>query len=147
MSRFIFDLESDGLLDKATKIHCICLKDLDSGAVYQCNSQQDGRGIQEALCLLHNADVIIGHNIVGFDIPVLQKLYPTWHPKGKVLDTLILTRLIWPDLREKDFGMINERPDFPKNLIGSHSLKAWGYRIGSLKGDFKENNDFEHWSQ
>ncbi len=147
MTTLIFDLESDGLLDKTRKVHCICITDIETGTKYQFNSQPEGRGIQEALCLLHNASTIIGHNIVGFDIPVLQKLYPSWYPKGKVLDTLLLTRLIWPDLREKDFGLINDRPEFPKNLIGSHSLKAWGYRIGMLKGDFKENNDFEHWSQ
>lgn len=147
MSTLIFDLESDGLLDQTTEIHCICIKDVEREVVYQCNSQPDGRGIQEALSLLQNADTIIGHNIMGFDIPVLRKLYPNWYPKGKVLDTLLLTRLIWPDLREKDFGMRAKRPDFPKNLVGSHGLKAWGHRIGLLKGDFKENNDFSEWSQ
>jgi DNA polymerase I-like protein with 3'-5' exonuclease and polymerase domains len=147
MRTLIFDLESDGLLDKTTQIHCICIADLMAGRMYEFNDQPEGRGIQEGLAMLQNADTIVGHNIVGFDIPVIRKLFPSWYPKGVVRDTILLTRLIWPDLKERDFGRLNSAPDFPKNLIGSHSLKAWGYRIGLLKGDFKENNNFDEWSQ
>ncbi len=146
MRTLIFDLESDGLLDATTQIHCICIADLMAGRIYEFNSQPDGRGIEEALTMLQNADTIVGHNIVGFDIPVIKKLNPSWMPRGKVRDTILMTRLIWSDLRDKDFGRINTAPDFPKNLIGSHSLKAWGHRIGMLKGDFKESNDFSEWS-
>jgi hypothetical protein len=88
----------------------------------------------------------VGHNILGFDIPVIDKLYGRV-PNCEIVDTIVCTRLMWPDLKEVDFGRINSHPNFPKNLIGSHSLKAWGHRIGMLKGDFKEaDGDFSVWS-
>jgi DNA polymerase-1 len=75
--------------------------------------------------------MIIGHNIIKYDIPVLKKL-GTFNPKGEVCDTLVCTRLIWADVKQADFT----RTDFPRKLIGSHSLAAWGHRLGNYKGDY-----------
>ena len=49
---------------------------------------------------LQDADRIIGHNIIGYDIPVILKLYP-WFGKP-VVDTLLLSRLYHPDMINLD---------------------------------------------
>lgn len=87
------------------------------------------------------ATLLIGHNIMSFDLPALQKLIGFWRTKP-FYDTLILSRLKHPDLRNDDFGALNG--GFPKDLVGSHSLRAWGHRLGMHKGnspDFTEFND------
>lgn len=144
MKNIVFDLESDHLIEKATKIHCLVLTDIDSGETKRFNHQPNGNPVASGVRLLEQADLVMGHNIIGFDIPVLKKLYSGFSPKGKVIDTLVMTRLVFPDLKEQDFGKLNS--GFPKELIGSHSLKAWGIRIGLHKGDFKETSSFEVWS-
>lgn len=146
-SIYIFDLESDHLIPDMTAIHCIAIKDPVRGTSYRFSSQQ--KNIEQGIELLKNASLIIGHNIIDFDIPAIQKLYPSFEPSGKVFDTIVCSRLIWADMKEKDFARVISDPSFPKKLIGSHSLKAWGYRVGVLKGDYKESEkaDFSKWSQ
>lgn len=86
----------------------------------------------------------IGHNIIGFDEPALLKLYPDWFPEGKVRDTLILTRLMWADIKDSDFD--NQRKGlFPAKYIGKHSLAAWGHRLGDYKDDY--SGGWEAWSE
>jgi DNA polymerase I-like protein with 3'-5' exonuclease and polymerase domains len=149
MKTLIFDIESDGLLDKTKTIHCLVIHELETGETVRYNHQPSGRPVQEGVDRLLNCtrdECIVGHNILGFDIPVIDKLYGRV-PNCEIIDTIVCTRLMWPDLKEVDFGRINSHPNFPKNLIGSHSLKAWGHRIGMLKGDFKEaDGDFSVWS-
>jgi hypothetical protein len=86
--------------------------------------------------MLMEADAIGGHNIIGFDIPAIQKVYPWFKPKGLIRDTLIMSRLIYTDLTERDFEYVKKNPLFGKRLIGSHSLEAWGIRLGEWKGDY-----------
>jgi DNA polymerase I-like protein with 3'-5' exonuclease and polymerase domains len=123
--KYIFDIETDGLFDVCTKIHCLVLKDVDNNKILSLS-------VDEALDKLSKADVIIGHNIIKFDIPVIKKLYPNFKTKAKIFDTLVATRLLFPDVKEKDF----QRKDFPRDCIGRHSLKAWGNRIGNYKAEF-----------
>lgn len=145
MLRVGFDLESDGLLDKLTKLHCIGLKDLDNpeSKVLMYDTQE---GIEEALRTLMNADEILGHNIIAFDIPAIQKVYKWFSPKGKVTDTLVLSRLIFADLKNDDLVSVALPEDFKKFMYGSHSLKAWGMRLGNYKGDF-DGGDWQTWTQ
>ena len=91
------------------------------------------------------ASHIIGHNIVGFDLPIIKSIYPFFNPTGVVIDTLILSRLYHPNLL--DIDKKNEWKNMPTKLYGSHSLKAYGYRLGVYKGDFGETTDWEEWSQ
>jgi DNA polymerase I-like protein with 3'-5' exonuclease and polymerase domains len=86
-----------------------------------------GESIERGLLELQKADRIVGHNVIDFDIPALKKLYSFSPPLIKVLDTLVVSRCVFPDLRNDDFG----RNGFDKALVGSHSLKAWGHRMGS----------------
>ena len=140
----VFDIETDGLLDGLTKVHCLVVYDPARGVPYRFNNQgTDGAGsIEEGLTLLDSAAKIIGHSIVKFDIPALQKVYPGWEPKAKLVDTLVLSRLIWTDLRDADF----RRKQVPPRLTGSHGLEAWGYRLDIHKGDFGKTTDWREWS-
>lgn len=149
MSTLIFDIESDGLVPDTTKIHCLVIHELETGVTERYNHQPNGKPVEEGIKRLIQAGpttTIVGHNILGFDIQVIEKLYGRV-PTCDILDTLVCTRLIWPDLKDTDFNLALKKPEFPKNMIGSHSLKAWGHRIGMMKGDFKETDgDFSVWS-
>lgn len=134
-SRFAFDLESNGLLDTINRIHCLVLRDLDSGRV-QTFDIRDRDALCRGLRYLQEADEIVGHNIIGYDVPAIQIVHPWFKPKGKVTDTLVLSRLIHADLMGEDVAAQRSVEDFPKRLWGSHSLKAWGLRIGNFKDDY-----------
>ncbi len=122
--KYCFDIETDGFLQDCTKVHCIVLKNIDTGEVLKPTND-------EAIKLLQEADLITGHNIIKFDIPVLEKLFG-FKTKAQIFDTIVATRLLFPDIRDSDF----KRNDFPANCIGRHSLKAWGYRVGNYKEAF-----------
>ena len=128
MSRYCFDIETDNLLEECTKVHCIVLKDIDTEKVLTLS-------VDEAIDKLTNAKLIIGHNIIKFDIPVLEKLY-NFKTKAEVFDTLVATRLIWSDLMESDMKRVHTK-DFPRKLVNKHSLKAWGVRLGNYKQEFE----------
>ncbi len=119
--RYIFDIETNGFLNVCDTVHCIVLKNIDTGEILTPSNQ-------EAVKLLENAELLIGHNIIKFDIPVLEKLLSVTF-RCKIFDTLVGTRLLFSDIKEKDFSI----KDFPKDCIGRHSLKAWGNRIGEYK--------------
>ncbi len=144
MSKIIFDLESDGLIEETTKIHCICTYDLITGEARTWSSQKEG-DIEAGVRYLMEGTELIGHNILGFDLIVLKKLYPFFKSPANSIDTLILSRLVYPDMKERDFQRL--KTDFPKQLIGRHSLESWGHRLGCKKGDYKKNNDFSTWSR
>jgi DNA polymerase I-like protein with 3'-5' exonuclease and polymerase domains len=144
MSKIIFDLESDGLIEETTKIHCICTYDLITGEARTWSSQKEG-DIEAGVRYLMEGTELIGHNILGFDLIVLKKLYPFFKSPANSTDTLILSRLVYPDMKERDFQRL--KTDFPKQLIGRHSLESWGHRLGCKKGDYKKNNDFSTWSR
>ena len=134
----VFDLESNGLYDSVTELFCIVLHDLNGNKTHRYGPD----AIDDALNHLASADVLIGHNIIFYDLPVLEKLFQ-FQFNGRVIDTLICTRLIWPkeilfDLDEHNYNSV------PTKLRGSASLKAWGYRLSDHKIDFK---DFSCFSQ
>ena len=133
----ILDIETDGLLDECTKIHCIVLRST-TGEV-QSFVKPDTVTIAH---ILSSHPQLIGHNIQGFDLPVIKKLHGLQY-LGEVLDTLVASRLLWPDLRETDFN----RKGFPPALIGRHSLEAWGYRLDHHKGEFGKTTDWKEFTQ
>jgi DNA polymerase I len=132
----IFDIETDGLLDEVTKVHCLVIKDTETGEVETYVGEHLGQ-VKKGLYRLMSGEVISGHNVIKFDIPALQKLYP-WFTvdKSKVFDTLVATRLIWANVKETD-NVLLKKGTLPGKLFGSHSLEAWGYRLGNYKGDYK----------
>lgn len=138
-SRLVFDLEGDNLLDQITRIHCLVIHDVGTGLSLRFNDQlSQAPAIEAGLKLLQKADEIIGHNILSFDLPAIEKLYPWFKPKGKVTDTLVCARVLYPD--RFDLSLRDGRLDLPPELRGNHSLKAWGYRLRELKGDFGQHH-------
>lgn len=138
----LFDLETNGLLPDVSTIHCMVTYDTETKEFKQYNPDQ----IEEGLESLKNRQ-IGGHNILGYDLPVIQHLYPDFTYKLEdVYDTLIVSRLVHPDIKDKDFKLYRQGK-IPAKMIGSHSLKAWGYRLDFYKGDFHENADWSVYSQ
>ena len=132
----VFDLESDGLYDKVTKIHCIVIHDITANQTFSYGPDR----ITDALAHLATADVLIGHNLIFYDCPVLQKLH-SFDCKARIIDTLICTRLIWP--KEKLYDLdLEQYPKVPPNLRGSASLKTWGWRLADHKIDFKDFSEY-----
>lgn len=117
MKSFVFDIETDGL--DPTQIYCMSVFDTEEQA--QFNFKPDT--ISEGLKLLDNADKLIGHNIIGFDIPVIKKLCNIDLSNKKLIDTLVLSRLFNP-------------------VRGAHSLEAWGYKLECHKMDFNEYDKY-----
>jgi hypothetical protein len=114
------------------RIHCLVLRSPDTDEVKEFRPDNIAEGVQ----LLVQAEEIIGHNILDFDIPAIQLVYPDFVPSGKVTDTLVMSRLIKHELFNEDAERGFSQADFPKRLWGSHSLKAWGLRLSDLKDDY-----------
>ena len=126
----IIDLETDGLLPTVTKIHCIGMSVVDAEAGQVFANQEPYDCFEDALEIMSAARSITGHNIIGYDFPVLKKILG-WTPSKhtEIVDTLVLSRLCHTNLYEVD---VKEKGIEPK-LYGSHSLKAWGERLGVHK--------------
>ena len=114
MRRLVFDIETDDL--KATKVWCIVAQDLDSSELFRFAPHQ----LESGLELLQASDRLIGHNIIGFDIPIIENLLGVDLSTKKLVDTLVLSRLLNP-VRE-----------------GGHSLEMWGYRLNYTKTEFDD---------
>jgi DNA polymerase I-like protein with 3'-5' exonuclease and polymerase domains len=146
MGKLIIDLESNGFLAEATKVHCIAYKEPGGDVVKSVGGHTD-EGIRNFLSHLEDADEVIGHNIIEFDFPVLKKVYPNFKPRGKKFDTLLDVQWMFTDMRDLDFQLQRKNHDFPSELIGKHSLEAWGVRLGHLKGTFGKTTDWALWSK
>lgn len=86
----IFDCETDGLYFEATKLHCLAIYDTNTDTVHLFDPAT--RPIEEGLRMLMAAPKIAGHNIIGFDLPVIKKLYPWFEFRGEAIDTLVSYR-------------------------------------------------------
>ena len=134
--RFIFDCETNGLLDELNCIHSLVLKNIDTGEKHSFSPGSIEQGVK----MLMAADLIVGHNVIDFDVPAITKVYPWFSiAEDKVRDTLVLSYLLWPNLSDLDKSKKKQawpsRPQEAK-LTGSHSLKAWGHRLGFHKIDY-----------
>ena len=78
---------------------------------------KEASGLQK---YLDSCDLIIMHNGICFDAPVLRKNWNITMKQSQMYDTLVLSRLLSPSLE------------------GGHSLAAWGGRLGFPKGDFND---------
>ena len=136
-TQLIFDLESTGLLRRGSRIHCIVMRDAIDSSTSVFDHQPE-RDLLQGVKQLETADVLIGHNIINYDIPLLKEQYSDFNPSGQVLDTLVLSRLFYPHIADRDF---ERRPaGMPQRLYGRHSLEAWGYRLKCFKGDFGKHD-------
>lgn len=173
-----FDIETNKINDWATlsDLHtCHCLSIYDPMLPKMLTFH--GESIERGLLMLSQAERLVGHNIIDFDIPALKKLYGFSPPLVNVVDTLVLSRCVFPDVKTTDIiertrlsqkpkweatelakkqGLNNEEAKkfiddyvyeavvkkFNKDILGSHSLKAWGHRMGSAtKLTYAEDDD------
>ena len=141
----VFDLESNGLLNDVTKIHCLVIYEQETDQTLVYNDEGNAEPITRGVQRLEDADVIVGHNVIGYDLPCLRKIYPWFTPTSMVVDTLLLSRLYHTDMLKVD----QERSwiQMPLQLYGRHSLESYGYRLGEYKGSFGKNTDWQEWSQ
>ena len=77
--RLLFDIEADGLLLTISKIHCIVIYNIDTNKTTQYGPELIGEAIQ----YLKQADVLIGHNLIGYDLPALWKIKGLPFLKGR----------------------------------------------------------------
>lgn len=158
--RLLFDIETDNLLPKVSKLHMISCVDIDSGKKYSffepsrknmsngISSPHYAGNIKDGLELLTHADTLLGHNIIGYDIPALHKL-TGFHYDKEIIDTLVLSYMMFPEIKNMDFARAEQKQregkeHIPIKFYGRHSLEAWGHRLGEYKGDF---SDYENFTQ
>ena len=162
--RVAFDIETNGLLDTVSTLHCLVVRDLDTGEIlHSVRAAADPEGLQAALECLRTADLVVGHNVINYDLAALRKLGLLDRVNGVVRDTLLIARILFPDVKKQlDFdeyarilrkrGGDKRDPDLLKfaRIMGQHGLKAWGVRLGIHKGDYgaAEGDDtWAEWSQ
>ena len=154
----VIDTETNGLLRNATRIHCVALYWLEEDRTEVFNDEPyaenpkdlpmaggSGYSITTAISWLTMAERVVGHNIIGFDLPLIKRLYPFFEYPPVIIDTLLLSRLYHPNLLDIDKN--RNWDGMPLQLYGSHSLEAYGYRLGERKGDYGKTTDWSKWSQ
>lgn len=137
--RLLFDVETDGLLENVSKVHCIVAADLDTNQEYVYGPGEVAQGIE----LLQSASLLAGHNIASYDFPALAKLRLMQRPKFLgFIDTIAWSRASHPTLKDEDFVRCSRDPRFPKQMIGRHSIEAWAWRLGE-----ERKVQHEDWTQ
>jgi DNA polymerase I-like protein with 3'-5' exonuclease and polymerase domains len=109
--RIILDIETNLAHDK---IWCVVTRNIDTDEWFTFKTTE------LLQTYINNAAEIVAHNGIGFDFPVLKRVWGITVKKSQVVDTLVLSRLYNPSLEE------------------GHSLAAWGQRLGFAKGDFTD---------
>ena len=139
----IFDLETNGFLEELTKIHCNVIYNIDKHT-YEIHDSEQG-SIIDSIRKLREAKCIIGHNIIGFDVPAIKKVFPKWEPTGKLIDTYVWAACAFPNIKDIDYGLFN-KGILPGSLIGKHTLESYGYRLGVYKGKFGKTTNWQTWT-
>jgi DNA polymerase I-like protein with 3'-5' exonuclease and polymerase domains len=109
--KIVLDIETNS---KHDKIWLVVTRDINTGEV---KSWKEASGLQK---YLDNCDLIIMHNGICFDAPVLRETWKISIMPSQVCDTLVLSRLLSPSLE------------------GGHSLDAWATRVGSFKAPYQK---------
>ena len=121
--KLVYDIETDGL--EATTIWCIVAYNMDSGVTYKFADTGTYHGsVRDGVRFLCNADLLIGHNILGFDNRIVDALYGTKLLDKRCHDTLIMSQV----LRYK--------------RTHTHGLKAWGEKLGNYKISYDDWSGF-----
>lgn len=149
--RVTFDIEANGYLEDADRIHCLVAKDLDRGRLY---SFYDDPTIEPYSGNVYSKDMlprffdkvtmVIGHNLIKYDLPLLNKLYGI-EQSFIIADTLIWSKTLYPDRPcAPSQPTVLWNPVTKKNeKIGPHSLAAWGYRLDHPKVEYFDWETFD----
>jgi len=119
--RLIFDIEADGLLYAMQDIWCICMADPETREVWAFKPED----ISHAIERLKQARTLIGHNIIGYDLPAIWKVTGEWAGGVPlVVDTLVISRALYPE------------------RYGGHGLASWGELLGFPKIEYDDWTKF-----
>ena len=120
--KILFDIETNGFYEDVNTIWIAVCKNIDTNEVITFSDyDKDSKPLNEFTKFLDKAEILIGHNIISYDLPVIFKLLK-WEPKHsvKLIDTMIVSQLN------------NYRRE------GKHSLSNFGVLLKDAKGEFKE---------
>ena len=112
----VIDIETDGLIENVTKIHCLSYARYVKGEIVEEGTITNYEGMRD---FLFRSKTIVGHNIVKYDIPVLKKLLNINFNKHRLIDTLALSWYLYP-MKKK------------------HGLEQWGDELGVKKPEIED---------
>lgn len=112
----IFDIESDGLLDTVTKIHCLSYAKYVRGELVEEDTLVNYEDMSD---FLFWNKTLCGHNIIRYDIPVLEKILGVNLNSHRLIDTLALSWYLYP-MKKK------------------HGLEQWGDELGVKKPEIED---------
>lgn len=127
-----YDTETNGLLAQLSKIHCVGVQ-YEGGSYVDAADQPGYVPNEKALRDLEEAELRVAHNGIDFDERAVRKVYPWWKPKGEIVDTLILARILFA----KPGKTAPNNHKLPPQLRSRHSLEAWGLRLGEHKQNYE----------
>ena len=130
----VIDIEADNLLQEATVIHCAVFKSVDTGQVWRFTKKES------IIRMLDKCTYIIMHNGIGYDLPLIKKIYG-YEYKGKILDTVLMSREVHKNIQVPK-SMKEDCQAAGKKLSGPHSLATWGYRVGMGKVEHEDWSTF-----
>lgn len=140
----VTDIEANNLLEKVTQFHCGVIYDYSTDE-YVSYRPWDFSAYLDALeAEVARGGLIVFHNGHKYDAPVLTKLAKLqlnreFHlPRENVVDTLVLSRLLYANIKDTDMALLRSGR-LPGKRFGSHALEAWGYRLGEMKGEYKDD--------
>jgi DNA polymerase-1 len=123
--KLVYDIETDGI--DATKVWCLVAYNLDTKSTYKFSDYDDSLpGMDDACMLLNNAEVLVGHNIIGFDNLVMENLYGLKLNNKKIYDTWVMSQVLQYKRSHK------------------HGLAGWGEYLNNSKISF---DDWEKYSK
>jgi len=127
--KLVFDIESNGLLPTISKVWMVIARDLQTDQEYIfCDYSSKGQPLNKFSELLDQATELWGHNIVGYDLPALYKIFK-WKPQPNtvIYDTMIMSMVL----------------DYKRFPSGRHRLEDWGEYLCFPKG---KHTDWENYS-
>jgi len=144
-SQLCVDIETNGLYEEVTKVHCIVAKDMSTGIVYKYHNElgeHEVNSIREGLLHLKSADPIVGHNFIDYDMRVINKLYELELNVDKIVDTLLLSHMLNPHMSRHPRCPASKETVAGRRMIGPHSLENWGYYLGIGKIEYEDWTTF-----
>ena len=166
-SRCLYDVETNGLLPEHVdppfcmdRIHSMGIRCLDTGRkrsfvndallplaqedidALAALGHTDIGPLSEGVGILEEADYVTGHNIIDFDENAILIEYDDYQRTGNLVDTLVMSRMVFADIKDTDFRMV-AKGTLQGKYIGMHGLEAWGQRLGLAKGDYKHEREAE----
>ena len=122
--RVVIDIEANGK-DNPTKIWVICCLNIDTGELYTFRKvSDDDRERERFLTFCSSISSYIGHNIIAYDFPTLQRLLGFHYPSlssPSCIDTFIVSKLNNYSRKSHSLESYGEELNYPKNLFSDWS--------------------------